>query len=331
MLISIAMLIAGLVILVLSGDWLVRGAVSAALRLGVTRILASIVIVGFGTSAPEMLVAVDATLSGETGLAMGNIVGSNIANILLVLGLSAVILSISTRSQGLLRSALFTALATLAWLVITPFTGLTISLGLIFIAVLVAYVLSSLIFPASSNPEDLIEDDVPEEPDGWIKTGAFICLGVVGLPLGAHFTITGALDISSILGLQSELVGLTILAVGTSLPELAAAIAATLRRENDMILGNVAGSNLFNIFGAGGIIGVMSLLTGAAPIQVPDVFLRFDHWFLGGSFALFFLYILFRRSFGWFMGVVFLLTYAAYLFGLYHFYVQGLGWGDPWI
>lgn len=325
------MLVAGLVLLVLAGDWLVRGAVSAALRLGVSRILASILIVGFGTSAPEMLVAVDATLSGETGLAIGNIVGSNIANVFLVLGLSAIFLSISTRGQGLLRSTIVTALATIAWLVLTPMLGLTPALGLVFLAALIAYVMSALIFPTSSNPEDLIEDDVPETPDGWVRTAAFISLGLVGLPLGAHLAISGAMGVSDALGLRSELIGLTILAVGTSLPELAAALAATMRRENDMILGNVAGSNLFNILGAGGIVALLSLPTGVDAIQVPDVFLTFDHWIMGGAFAVFLLYVLVRRPFGWFVGGLFLLAYLAYLAGLYHFYVLGRGWSDPWM
>ncbi len=331
MLIFAGMLIAGLVILVLAGDWLVRGAVSAALKLGVTRILASIVIVGFGTSAPEMLVAVDATMEGQTGLAVGNIVGSNIANILLVLGISATLLKVSTDSRGLLRSVLFTGLATIAWLALTPIVGLTPALGIGFILVLIGYVLSSLIFPSSKNPEDLIDDEVPEKPDGWALTAAFICAGIVGLPLGAHFTISGAMGISESLGLRSELIGLTILAVGTSLPELAAALAATLRRENDMILGNVAGSNLFNIFGAGGIIALLSWVAPVDVVEIPSVFLHFDHWIMGGSFAIFFLYVAMRRSFGWFMGLIFLASYAAYLFGLYHFYVLGLGWQDLWM
>ncbi len=330
MLIFLAMLIAGLVFLVLSGDWLIQGAVSAALKLGVSRILASVLIVGFGTSVPEMLVAVDATLKGAPGLALGNIVGSNIANVLLVLGVPALFLTIRTAGRGLGRSVIVTAIATIIWLAITPYSGLTPTIGAIFLGALIAYVLSTLFRPPSDNLDDLIEDEAVGPPMGWMKTAMFILLGIVGLPLGAHLAINGALGISAAFGIQTELVGLTILAIGTSLPELAAALAATFRRENDMILGNVAGSNLFNLFGAGGIIAMLPLVSDIQRIDLPQLFLTFDHWVMGASFAIFAIYALTRRPIGRLSGIILVALYVAYLAGLYHFYLLGLGWSDLW-
>lgn len=392
MLIYIAFFLAGLVALVLSGDWLVRGATAAALRLGVSRILASIVIVGFGTSIPEMLVAVNAVKTGAPGLAIGGLVGSNIANILLILGLPALFMTIQTTGRGLLRSVLVTAIATIAWLVITPIYGLNPLIGVAFITFLVAYLFSALVFP-SPNMDELDEDGggntrwlaaivflillvqiailtlkyvetgsvtsedsfglllvlagfllvllIPGEEkmedasghpvnEGWMLITALICVGILGLPLGAHFAITGAKGIADALNWQTEFVGLTIIAIGTSLPELAAAIAATLRRENDMILGNIAGSNIFNLMGAGGIVAVMPFFTGRGTIHVPSLFLEYDHWILGGSFAVFLLYVLTRKSIGKLSGLFFLICYFAYLLGTYHFYYLGLGWSDLW-
>ena len=325
MLFDFAFLVAGLVCLVLAGDFIVRGAVATALKLGVSQILASVLIVGFGTSAPEMLVAVEATMSGTPGMAMGNIVGSNIANVLLVLGFPALLMSIHTSGHGLIRSTLFTAAATIVWLVVTPIYGLTPLIGVIFLFGLILYVSSSLIRPKTADVSDLIADEVKKPPPGWTKTALFIALGVVGLPLGAHLTITGAIGISEdVSWLSSELVGLTILAIGTSLPEFAAAIAAAMRKENDVILGNVVGSNMFNILGAGGIIALFG------PIGLPPIFGEFDHWFMGAAFAFVLLFVVLRRPIGWLSGSILLAGYVFYLFGLHHFYVLAQNWGDLW-
>lgn len=392
MLIHLGMLLAGLVALVLSGDWLVRGAVATALRLGVSRFLASIVIVGFGTSAPEMLVAIDSTVKGAPGLALGNLIGSNIVNILLVLGLPALFLTIHTKGRGLLRSVFVTGLATIAWLAITPFYGLTPTIGMIFLGVLIVYILSALFIPGAASEDDLEEEgdasgwlsigiflallaeagllisrymntgsltisdsfafalvlasfilmlvipgedemktrDGQSKNEGWSLITALICLGVIGLPLGSHFTISGAKGLAEYYEWPTELVGLTVVAIGTSLPELAAALAATLRRENDMILGNVAGSNLFNLLGAGGLVAIVPLFTGSNSIDMPSLFLKYDHWVMGGTFAAFFLYVLLRKSIGKLSGVIFLAGYAAYLAGIYYFHNLGQDWPDLW-
>lgn len=325
MLVDSLMLVAGLVFLVLAGDFIVRGAVSVALKLGVSQILASVLIVGFGTSAPEMLVAIEATASGTPGLAMGNIVGSNIANVLLVLGAPALFMAVYTDGRGLLKSTLFTAIATIVWLVVTPIYGLTPVIGVIFLFALILYVTSSLFRPADGNLQDLLSDEVLEPPPGWVKTALFIAIGVVGLPLGAHLVIRGATSLAEqVSWLNDELVGLTIIAIGTSLPEFAAAMAAAFRKEHDVILGNVVGSNMFNLFGAGGIIALFG------PIGLPPIFGQFDHWFMGGAFLIVLLFVLMKRPIGWLTGLILLGGYAAYLFGLHHFYVLAKGWGELW-
>ena len=183
MLFDFGILVAGLVFLVFAGDFLVRGAVSAALKLGVSHVLASVFIVGFGTSAPEMLVAIDATMEGAPGMAMGNIVGSNIANVFLVLGVPALIMGLKTTGTGMFRAMTVTALATIAWLVVTPRFGLSPLIGLCFVGALVLYIVGSLLFPPGGNVDELVADEAKEPPPGWAQTALFIALGIVGLPV----------------------------------------------------------------------------------------------------------------------------------------------------
>lgn len=330
MLLSIGWLIGGLLGLVFAGDWLVKGAVSFALKVGVSRLLASILIVGFGTSAPEMLVAVEASLDGKPGLAFGNIVGSNIANVMLVLGIPAIFLTIRTIGAGLQRSVLFTGAATVAWILITQTIGLSPLIGIIFLGTLLAYILSSLVFPPGGDTSALIEDDVNDDPMGWLMTSFFIALGIVGLPLAAHFAILGATGIATEFGLSDALIGLTIIAIGTSLPEIAAAMAATFRKENDMILGSIAGSNMFNILGAGGIIALLPAFSSNVEIVLPSLFTTYDHWIFGGVFALFALLVFLKTNISRWIGLAFVVAYIAYLVGLYHFHYLGLGWSDIW-
>ena len=320
MLFDIGLLVAGLVLLVFAGDFLVRGAVAVALKLGVSHILASVFIVGFGSSAPEMLVAIDATIKGAPGVATGNIIGSNIANVLLVLGIPALIMPMATTGTGLRRAVTVTTLATAAWLVATATVGLVPAVGLGFLVGLALYILAALVFPPGGNPEELIADEVEEPFPGWARTALFIALGVVGLPAGAHLAILGATGMATTFGVGEELIALTLLAVGTSLPEFAASMAAAFRKQADVVLGNVAGSVMFNILAAGGIISLLG------PFELPPIFFELDHWFMGASMALFFMCVMAGRSMGWFTGVIFVLAYGVYLFGLNHFYLLGLGW-----
>lgn len=320
MLFDLLALVAGLVLLVFAGDFLVRGAVAVALRLGVSHIIASVFIVGFGSSAPEMLVAIESTLNGSPGVATGNIIGSNIANVFLVLGIPALIMPMATKGAGLKRAVIVTAFATAAWLVATATVGLVPAVGIGFLAGLALYILAALVFPPGGNPEELIADEVEEPFPGWIKTALFISLGIVGLPLGANLAINGTTGLATTFGVDDELISLTILAVGTSLPEFAASMAAAFRRQADVVLGNVAGSVMFNILAAGGIIALLG------PVDLPSIFFQLDHWFMGVSMGFFLLCVLSGRRMGWFTGVFFILCYAVYMFGLNHFYILREGW-----
>ncbi len=319
MLIFIAMLVAGLIVLVVAGDILVRGAAQVSLKLGVAPLVAAVVIVGFGTSAPEMLVAVQSALTGAPGLAYGNIVGSNIANVLLVLSLPVLIYPIHTRGAGVRRVTVVTALATAAWIGLTPVFGLSPLIGIGFLIALVVHVASTLMLTSPTDgPTAELTEELPEPSSSWVKMSAFILIGIVGLPFGAHLAIEGAVGIARAFDMSDELIGLTLLAVGTSLPELAAGVAAAFRKNSDAIIGNVVGSNLFNILGAGGLVALLG------PFDLPEAFPVYDHWVLGASFAVVLIYVLSRKTFGWATALLMLAGYIAYVYGLWQ------GWTMPW-
>ncbi|NBC96959.1 MAG: calcium/sodium antiporter [Deinococcus-Thermus bacterium] len=302
----------GLVILLLSGDALVKGAVNLALRIGVPALLVSLTVVAFGTSAPELLISIAAIKDDAPGLALGNVVGSNTANILLVLGVPALLAGLDTEgcetrktyAMMIVGSVMFIGLAAAG-----PFTWWH---GLILLAGL-SVVLGDAYWTARCHRRDAAEaalgdlEDVDEEMPGW-KVALFLVLGLVGLPLGADILVDSAVNIAADLGVADTVIGLTLVALGTSLPELATTVMAALRRQADVALGNVIGSNMFNLLA---IIGIASLV---GPIPVDPEILRFDLWvMLGASLVLApFVFL------GWRMGRVWgaLLT-AAYLGYIY--------------
>ncbi len=303
----------GLVLLLLAGDFLVKGAVALSLRLGVPTLIVSVTIVGFGTSAPEMLIAVQSALEGAPGIALGNVVGSNTANVLLVLGFPALIYTLDTGASDTKRiylmmigvSVIFIALAFMGPL---HLWHAAVLLGLL-AAMLWDNLRSAMGARAISNAAlaeiEGIEPDMP----GW-RMAAYIMAGVVGLPLGAQLMIEGSLIIAARFGLGEEVIGLTLVAVGTSLPELATTTVAALRREADVALGNVIGSNMFNLLA---IMGVTSLF---GPLPIAKELLHFDLWLMLGASLLLGVFVFTRMNMGRLWGFGFLALYAAYMVSL---------------
>ena len=303
----------GLLLLVFAGDFLVKGAVALSLRLGVPTLVVSVTIVGFGTSAPEMLIAVQSALDGAPGLAMGNVVGSNTANVLLVLGFPALLYTLDTSRSESRRvysmmmgvSIIFIALAFMGPL---HWWHAAVLLGLL--GVMLWDNLHAALGARGSATADLaaLEGIRPNMP-GW-RMGAYILAGVVGLPLGAQLMIDGSLLIAERFGLGDEIIGLTLVAVGTSLPELATTTVAALRREADVALGNVIGSNMFNILA---IMGVTSLF---GPIPIAQEFLQVDLWFMLAASTVLGVFVFTKMKMGRIWGVMFLGFYLAYMFTL---------------
>ena len=303
----------GLVILLLAGDALVKGAVNLALRLGIPALIVSLTIVAFGTSAPELLVSVKAILDDAPGLALGNVVGSNTANVLLVLGVPALLATMHT-SDCDTRASYFQMLgATALFVVLCWFGPLTWISGLILLAALAAMLLHAARTSMQHRAEAKEAADEEEEvegadPDiaGW-KIAVFLVLGIIGLPLGADLLVDGARNIARDFGVSDAVIGLTVVAIGTSLPELATTVVAALRKQADVAIGNVIGSNMFNLLG---IMGVASFV-GAIPVD-PEFF-RFDLWVMVGASLLLFPLVMMGRDLtrGWGIGLSAL--YIAYI------------------
>ncbi|MGI9389140.1 MAG: calcium/sodium antiporter [Boseongicola sp.] len=281
----------GLVILLLAGDLLVRGAVNISLRLGVPALVVSLTIVAFGTSAPELLISISAVMDGAPGLALGNVVGSNTANVLLVLGLPALVAGLDTSHFDTRKSYLLMISASILFVAVAFLGPFEWKHGLVFLALL-ALILGEQVRSALAHRRGMNgEPDLESVDPGmrWWKITTYLVLGLIGLPLGATLLVDAAQIIARDFGVSDSVIGLTLVAVGTSLPELATTISAAIRRQADVALGNVIGSNLFNVLG---IAGAASLF-GAIPVA--PQFLTFDLWVMLGASILIAPFVFYER------------------------------------
>ena len=320
-LIAFALVAVGIVVLLYGGDLLVRGATSLARKVGIPALIVGLTIVAFGTSAPEMVVSAAAALEGAPGLAIGNIVGSNIANILLVLGVPALLAPLATQVVGVRSNATIALLLTGVFIWMGLDGRLTLNEGVALAVGIGLYILYLAVVASRSSDDPVIAEmtDV-DHMDGLPKTpvmiGVFLLAGLVLLPVGARMIVTGAVDIAAFFNVPEAVVGLTVLAIGTSLPELATAMVAALRRQAEMAIGNVIGSNIFNICAVGGITGVSATLATGGPAPFDPTFIRFDFWVMLGAMIVVTLLVFARRPVGRVLGGVFALGYVAYLAAL---------------
>lgn len=295
-------LFCGLLGLFVGGEALVRGAVGIARRLAIPPLLIGLTVVGFGTSTPELLVSVDAALRGVPDIAIGNIIGSNIGNILLIVGLSALIWPIRVMGATLRRD---TAVMMAGALVLVPVFWLG-QIGRLSGGVLVVGLIAYLIWAYRAARNDPVNDDQSPMVPLW-QAILWVAVGLGALMLGARFLVDGAVNIARGYGLSEAFIGLTIVAVGTSLPELATSLVAAIRRQSEIAIGNIVGSNIFNVLG---ILGVTALVL---PIPVAPRFLTFDlPVMLAASLVLTGLLVA-RPQIGRLVGVGLLVAYAAYI------------------
>ncbi|WP_319826570.1 calcium/sodium antiporter [Thalassovita sp.] len=304
----------GLVILLLAGDALVKGAVNLSLRIGIPALIVSLTIVAFGTSAPELLISITAALEGVPGIALGNVVGSNTANILLVLGIPAMITTMHTSQCETHKSYVMMIGASVLFIALA-FVGAFAWVSGLVLLVALAFVLFDAVRDARAHRAACADLEDPEgaDPDmPWWKIGVFLVLGLVGLPLGAELLLDGAVSIARHFGISETVIGLTLVAVGTSLPELATTVMAALRRQADVALGNVIGSNMFNLLA---IIGIASLVS---PIPVDPAFLRFDLWVMLGASVLLAPFVFLRWDINRPWGVVLTGLYVLYVVSVLH-------------
>lgn len=283
-------IIGGLVLLVLGGEFLVRGAVQVAARLGVSPLVIGLTLVGFGTSTPELVTSVQAALAGSPGIAYGNIVGSNIANVLLIVGISALITPILVASNALKRDSAVMVAAAVVFAVLSAVVTFGQPVGAVFLAGLALYIYVAFRQEAQPNPDHGAAYDrtratqeadpatVPEPVPGTGRSVAVSLLiaaaGLVLVVLGGYFLVGGAVDLARVLGISETIIGLTIVAVGTSMPELVTSVMAAIRKHADVAFGNIVGSNIYNILGIGGMTALI------APTSVPAEIVSFDNFIM---------------------------------------------------
>lgn len=305
------LLIGGLAILIAGGEVLVRGAVGIALKFNLSPLVIGMTIVSFGTSAPELLVSLKAALEGHPEIAIGNVVGSNIANIALVLGITTLILPIPVQKNTLkIDWPIMMAVSVLFYLFILNGVLNTWE-GAVFVLLLLIFVIYQLKSSKSNETDD--DDEALEEVKSNYSNVylhlLFILLGVVGLAFGADWLLEGSVNIASNLGVSEHIISVTIVAFGTSVPELATSIIAALKKQMDISVGNLIGSNIFNLLGVLGITAIIKEIPISNQVITNDVF-----WMLGTSFLL--LPFMLNYNISRWKGTVLTLSYLAYVFFL---------------
>ncbi|WP_333684447.1 calcium/sodium antiporter [Pontibaca methylaminivorans] len=307
---DILILLGGFAALIFGGELLVRGAVALAQRFNVPPLIIGLTLVSFGTSLPELVTSIEAAFAGSPGIAVGNVVGSNIINILLILGLAALISPLAVPRAGFLRDGVTLSLATILCLVVVLVGALERWSGGVLLAVLATY-LGIMLWRELHRPAGAGEgltDDLPSPVQGgWVNAALALVAGLVLTILGAKYMVAAAISIAAAAGMSETLIGLTIVALGTSMPELVTSVIAARKGHSAVALGNIIGSNIFNVLG---ILGVTAVVK---PLRVPDEIVSLDIWvMIAATVAL----LLFART-GWRIerreGAALMAGYAAYI------------------
>ena len=302
-------IIGGLLLLVAGGEALVRGAVSIANKMGVPVIMIGLTIVSLGTSAPEMVISILATLEGHPDIALGNVIGSNIANILLVLAVTALVYPVATDPEVTKRDGILMVLVSVLLLIFMMGGSITRIEGGIFLVILVAYLAQMFVRAKKQNAPEILEEFEEETSFQYAWPLALLLLsgGLAALIGGANILVTGASDFARIFGVSEAVIGSTIVAVGTSAPELVTCVIAAYRKHSDIAVGNVVGSNLFNI------VAILGVATVIMPMAVNPQFLKADIWIMLVSSTLLIPLMLSGKRISRAEGAVMLVWYLLYI------------------
>ena len=302
MFINIILLILGFVLLSKGADVLVDGASAIARKFGIPEIVIGLTIVACGTSAPEAAVSISSVINGATGVGVGNILGSNIANILLILGVSALISNLHVQKNTVLYEIPFVAFISLLLMffgwkygVVSRFSAM------VFCSLFVLFLF--YLFIVSKKQKD--DTNQPENMSGW-KLVSFVIFGIAALVIGAKLTVNSAVDIARALNVSERIIGLTLVALGTSLPELVTCVVAAIKHRCDIVVGNIVGSNIFNILFVLGVTGLIK------PISFENVFLIDSAWGIIAT-VLLLMFVLCDKTLTKSKGVIFLILYAIYV------------------
>lgn len=303
----------GVALLMVGSEVLVRGSVVAAKRLGVSPLLIGLTLVGFGTSAPELVVSLEAAIVGAPALAVGNIVGASIANILLILGSAAILLPLKLAGPILVRDGPVLAGACIAMVILSQSGAISRPAGILLLVLFAVYVVYTYRTERVSDQGLPSTHEVPARELALFRSlplSASLALALSGLGsvvLGAFLLLNGALQVARDLGVSEAVIGLTLVSVGTVLPELTTSIVASVRRHDDVAIGNVFGGVIFNLLGIGGITAIV------APLPIPPEIARFDIWVLTAAVILLLVFVRSGGQLGRREGWVLFIGYGLYL------------------
>lgn len=305
----------GLVLLTIGAELLIRGATALARQFGVSELLIGLTLIGFGTSMPELVSSVQAALTGSPGVAVGNVVGSNIVNILFILGLSAAIAPFAVDQKAFRRDGFVCLVATLAAIGVSMTGEFGRIAGYTFLAAIALYVIFAFIserrHPDSPQAEKHAADAARVQGPKAIWLDIVMAVGGLALLVGgAKFLVTGAINVAGSLGISETVIGLTVVAIGTSLPELVTSVMAAFRGKSGLALGNVVGSNIYNLFG---ILGVTAVIH---PVKAPAEIVAFDNWVMLGATVLMIFFVTTKSRLSRAEGVLMAVAYALYIIWL---------------
>lgn len=304
---NFVLIITGLLLLIFGGDWLLKAAVALSLKLNISRVVVGLTVVSFATSAPELIVSINAALNGAADLSLGNVIGSNIANLGLVLGIILLLTSIDV-SKGFYKTdwPVMIIASGLLYYFLWNDGVLTFTEGVCLFLFLIVFLVYLLKFQKPDATEELEE----VETLSTLKISGFLLIGGVGLWLGSELLVNGATKLAQQFGVTERVIGVTVVSIGTSIPELAASIIAVIKKEKAISLGNLIGSNIFNILA---VLGITSMIT---PIQLNDMGLLSNDifWMLGISLVVLPLVFIPKRfQLNWKAGALLLLTYLIFI------------------
>ncbi|WP_158838145.1 calcium/sodium antiporter [Polaribacter sp. L3A8] len=303
------LIIGGLVLLILGGNWLLKSAVALSLKLDIPKIVIGMTVVSFATSAPELIVSINAALSGASDLALGNVIGSNIANLGLVLGITLLFGTMDVQKSFYKTDWPVMMIASvLLYFFLSGDNVITRNEGIIMFSLLIIFLIYLLRYQKTAVIDEIPEDDVPLPV---YKIVLFLALGGLGLWGGSELLIKGATSLALEFGVSERVIAVTVVSIGTSIPELAASIIAVLKKEKAISLGNLIGSNIFNILA---VLGITSIIT---PVAVKDLGLLTNDifWMLGISFIVLpLVFIPKGYRLNWKDGVLLLIAYLAFLY-----------------
>lgn len=312
---EILYILTGLVILFLGGELLINGSILIAKHLNISKILVSSVIVGFGTSMPEMTVSIEAMIKDTPEIAIGNVIGSNIANILFILGVSAIISPLYLKDDFMKRDLVMMVSATILLVLLSLSGALGFFHGLLMLVILISYITYSYLHDKkyfSNKDIENIESDLKFINNLNLPKSLFISLiGIIMLIFGSSLFLDGSIILGNRLNVSQEVIGLGIIAVGSCLPELAAVIVASYRRHGNIVIASIVGSNIFNILS---IVGVISLIKN---ITMPENILQFDLWLFLATTMILSIMMFLGVKFGRFIGFLFLTSYILYFYNLF--------------